>query len=85
MSVCPDNWYRDNLTRFCVEECLNVTFADDDTGYCVTNCTPSYAMDDPNVCVDECPSPFYRDPLSFKCVEVCPHDPERYFKVVVGS
>ena len=55
------------------------------SGYCVTNCTPNYSLDDPNTCVDECPSPLYRDSTTFKCVDTCPHYPERYFRVVVGT
>lgn len=62
-----------------------MTYADEDSGYCVFNCSPKYSLDDPNLCLDACPSPYYRDPTTFKCVLECPSHPVRYYKVVTSS
>ena len=85
MTTCPTGYFRENHTRYCVQECLNITYADDTKGYCVYNCSPRFSLDDPNVCVSSCPSPYFKDPLTFKCVLDCQHAPTTYYKVITNT
>jgi len=44
VTVCPaPNYFRDNITRSCIQNCLNTTYANIYNGYCVVDCNPYYA------------------------------------------
>ena len=56
--VCPTNpdYYGDNVTRKCVYNCSNTTFADPTTRRCVTTCPDGYfGQNSSRRCVQECP------------------------------
>jgi hypothetical protein len=74
-----------NITRDCVTYCPDGTYADTNTGYCVTNCTTRYSYDGDNTCVSTCPSPYFKDPTTFKCVFDCPNFPTAYFQIIQGT
>ena len=76
----------ENVTRYCVSYCPNMTYADTVSGYCVSNCsTTQYSYDPTNQCKSACLSPYFNDPTTYKCVLDCPHSPNTYFQVVVGT
>lgn len=73
---CPDGYYADSLTRFCVANCTQPGYvAENTTKSCRTSCLTGFAHWENRVCVQICPS----DPSMFgyiankSCVYNCDH------------
>lgn len=72
MTSCQTGNTASNVTRTCISNCTNGTYAQN--GGCFPNCTSgSYADPLTNICSGSCSSPsYYASPLTNTCVQQCP-------------